>query len=489
MKKLILLLFLLCITNSVKAVYFYYGDELVSNMYMVRSSNYASESSKVYLVKRVDTKDFAYCIEPLTLLNRDSNYIGYEHNNNLFYISNDTLKKINIIAYYGYMYTTHEDNTWYGITQYLIWKTIYPDYDFYFADARFGNKVTTYDDKVLELESLVNRELAGFKINKLTSYKTGTYYTLINNSLLSEYEIVDSSDLDIQVKDNKLIVKSNKEGTYKIKLKHKNWRSNHYNLYDSLDAQDLFINGTLDDEIVITLKFNDVKLTVYKKDKDSILYTNLTTDGAIYNLYDSNNNLIATKTIQDSKMEFMIPVGIYYLEEVKAPYGYYKEENRYEIVVNDNMDYTVYDKNIYKRLIIHKQYLDDYLKDEENALFELYSNDILIDTYETNAVGEIELLLPYGTYLLKQIGGRDGYTFTDDIEIIVDDNLVSNIINIINKKEEPIIEIKDIKKEVLGANKILINYEAPDTLLNDYTYYSLFKILIVIIYVIKKIYL
>ena len=29
MKKLILLLFLLCITNSVKAVYFYYGDELV----------------------------------------------------------------------------------------------------------------------------------------------------------------------------------------------------------------------------------------------------------------------------------------------------------------------------------------------------------------------------------------------------------------------------------------------------------------------------
>lgn len=485
MKKLILLLFLLCFSISVKAVYFYYGDELVSNMYMVRDSGINSESSAVYLVKRVDTKDFAYCIEPLTLLNRDSNYLEYSQNNSLFNLSSDTLKKINTIAYYGYRYPTHEDNTWYGITQYLIWKTIYPNYDFYFADARFGNKVNTYDDKVKELEDLVNKELEGLKINRLASYKTGIYYTLIDNSLLNEYEIVDSSDLDIEIKDNKLLVKSNKEGLYKIKLKHKNWRSNHYYLYDSLDAQDLFINGYLDNEIVIALKFNHVKLTVYKKDKDNLYGTNLTTDGAIYNLYDSSNNLVDTKTIIDGKIEFIIPAGIYYLEEVKAPYGYFKEKNRYELIINDNMDYTVYDKKIYKRLIIHKQYLDDILYDEEDAIFEIYSNDYLIDTIKTNEKGIADYYLPYGKYLLKQISGKDGYSFIDDINIIIDDSYNEDLIDIINYK----IEDKIIKKDVLDNSKIVIKYKVPDTKLDRSAYYPFLKIILILIYVFKKVYL
>lgn len=482
MKKLILLLFLLCFTVSVNAIYFYYGDELVPNMYMVRSNGSIIQSSAVYVAKRVDTKDFAYCIEPLTLLNRDSNYFEYNQNNEIFNISPTNLKKIDIIAYYGYMYPGHEDNFWYGITQYLIWKTLYPNYDFYFADSRYGNKVNTYDSKILELENLINNELKGLSISKQEWYKTGVYYTLIDNSLLKEYEIVDSNDLDVKIKDNKLIVKSNKEGSYKIKLKHKNWRLNHYYLYDSLDAQDMFINGSINDEKVINLNFNNVKLTVYKKTEDN---NNLTTDGAIYNLYDANNNLIATETVENSKMEFSIPVGKYYLEEIKEPYGYYKEQERHEINIDDNMDYTIYEKKIYKNITIHKQYLDDKLIDEESALFELYNNDILIGTYETNLEGKIELLLPYGNYILRQIKGIEGYILAEDININIDDNYIEDVINIINYKEEPVIKIKN----VLDDNKIILKYEVPDTLLEEPTYYSLLRVIIFFLHVIKKIYL
>ena len=96
MKKIILLLFLFCFSAlRVHAVYFYYGDSLVPNMYMVRNSGTAAESSAVYLVKRVDTKEYAYCIEPLTLLNRDSNYIEYNYNNTSFNLSDEVVNKIN----------------------------------------------------------------------------------------------------------------------------------------------------------------------------------------------------------------------------------------------------------------------------------------------------------------------------------------------------------------------------------------------------------
>ena len=289
MKKIILLLFLLCCFKEVKAIYFYYGDELVPNMYMVRNSGSAAESSAVYLVKRVDTKEFAYCIEPLTLLNRDSNYIEYNYNNPSFKLSDEVIHKINLIAYYGYKYPTHDDISWYGVTQYLIWKTIYPSYAFFFADGYFGNRVFNYDNMVNELEYLVHKDLDGFKIKDNYVFKTGIENIVLEDSLLLNYEVVDS---DIaRIDNNKLIVKSKLEGNYKITLRHKNWRLNHYFLYDSLDAQDLFISGKIDEQVIINISFKDSLLRVYKKDYDND-YNHLTTSGAIYNLYNSNNELI-----------------------------------------------------------------------------------------------------------------------------------------------------------------------------------------------------
>ena len=452
MKKIILLLFLLCFTSKVYGIYFYYGDELVPNMYMVRNSGYDAESSAVYVVKRVDTKEFAYCIEPLTNLKADSNYLEYNYNNPTFNLSDEVLKKINLIAYYGYKYPNHEDLKWYGVTQYLIWKTIYPTYAFFFADARFGNPVVWYDNEVNELNYLVEKDLQGFSFKSNYSLKTGKEYILEDNDLLNSFILESSSDLDAKIVNNKLIVKTNKEGNYKIKLKRRNWRVNTYFLYDSYDAQDLFINGRLDDEYVINLEFKHSNLIIYKNDKDELNYTNLSLDGTIYNLYDNKDNLIDSKEVKNGKIIFNIPMGTYYLKEKKTSYGFKLDDNKYKIDVNDDMEYQVYNEKIYKHIIIHKQMNDKLnLKEEENAIFKLYYDDRLIDSYTTNDKGIIDLYLPYGKYKLIQTKGADGYTYADDLEI-----------DVLNDLEETI-ELINYKEEVLGENIVLEKYEVPDT--------------------------
>ena len=482
MKKIILLLFLFCFSVSrVWAVYFYYGDSLVPNMYMVRNSGSAAESSAVYLVKRVDTKEYAYCIEPLTFLNRDSNYIEYNYNNPGFNLSDEIIKKINLIAYYGYEYPTHDDIAWYGVTQYLIWKTIYPTYAFYFADARFGNMVNTYDSMVLELMNLVDKDLKGLDLKDSYDLKTGKEYILLENDLLNNYEIENANNLDIKIIDNKLVVKSLKSGDYSIKLKHKNWRFNHYFLYDSADAQDLFISGHIDTEYSINLSFEDTKLTIYKVDSDYPKYGNFKTDGAIYNLYDSANKLVASSEVRDSKMEFILPLGIYYLEEVKPSLGFKLNLEKEKINLDKEMEYTTYEDRDYKHVKIHKQYnIKKELYDEEGAIFDLYLDDTKIEELTTNDKGIIEIDLPYGNYKLIQVGGIDGYNFSTDYKFIIDSNYKDDTIELIN-----------YKKEVLGDKTIIIKYEdVPNTYLDDTnTYYSLYKLILILMDIFEKIYL
>lgn len=482
MRKIILLLFLFCFSAlRVHAVYFYYGDSLVPNMYMVRNSGTAAESSAVYLVKRVDTKEYAYCIEPLTLLNRDSNYIEYNYNNTSFNLSDEVINKINLIAYYGYEYPTHEDITWYGVTQYLIWKTIYPTYAFYFADARFGNMVNTYDNMVLELMNLVDKDLKGLDLKDNYILKTGREYVLLENDLLNNYEIENNDNLDIKIQDNKLVVKSLKSGNYNIKLKHKNWRFNHYFLYDSSDAQDLFISGHIDKEYSFNLSFEDTKLTIYKVDSDYPKYGNFKTDGAIYNLYDSNNKLVASSVVKDSKMEFILPLGTYYLEEITPSLGFKLNLEKEKIILDKDMEYTTYEERDYKHVIIHKQYnIKKELFDEVGATFELYLDDIKIEELTTNDKGIIEIDLPYGNYKLVQKEGIDGYNFIDDYKFVIDSNYVDNTIELIN-----------YKKEVLGDKTIVIKYDnVPNTYLSEKsTYYSFYKLILILIDIFEKVYL
>lgn len=155
-------------------------------------------------------------------------------------------------------------------------------------------------------------------------------------------------------------------------------------------------------------------------------------NGAIYGIYNEYDELLQTLVIGKdcsalSKKNLLL--GNYYLKEIKAPAGYKIDKTRYDFQVtkdnaNEVISIKVYD-DIYKtRLIINKTYLYFHnIKPENNAVFEIYNQltmkKVASLTVQENGISEI--VLPYGEYIIKQISGKTGYHFVQDISFVVDE--------------------------------------------------------------------
>ena len=87
-----------------------------------------------------------------------------------------------------------------------------------------------------------------------------------------------------------------------------------------------------------------------------------------------------------------------------------------------------------------------------------YENGTFIDTYVTNKDGVIELNLPYGKYVLKQITKKDGITVASDkfIEVVKEgENQSITITNYVIEKP-PIEELPNTGKHFNPSLLIII---------------------------------
>lgn len=62
------------------------------------------------------------------------------------------------------------------------------------------------------------------------------------------------------------------------------------------------------------------------------------------------------------------------------------------------------------------------MKPEKGAIFEFINKDNEIIRKETDEEGTIELTLPYGTYIVRQVSSKENYEKVDDFTIVVDEN-------------------------------------------------------------------
>lgn len=95
-----------------------------------------------------------------------------------------------------------------------------------------------------------------------------------------------------------------------------------------------------------------------------------------------------------------------------------------ETVVLDANNYQIhipfYNDVIEKKITIYKTYgTSKQLWPEENAVFEIYHSEELIATIQTDENGYGSINLPYGTYRIKQIQGKDGYDFVPEFTVSV----------------------------------------------------------------------
>ena len=117
--------------------------------------------------------------------------------------------------------------------------------------------------------------------------------------------------------------------------------------------------------------------------------------------------------------------------ETKAGPGYKRDTNEYYYVIDsEHLNIEITKENDVKSTKIKiikyygskQEYEKNEMKPEKGAIFEFINKDNEIIRKETDEEGTIELTLPYGTYIVRQVSSKENYEKVDDFTIVVDEN-------------------------------------------------------------------
>lgn len=406
----------------------------------------------------------AYCIEPGVTADKAS-YYNSTYNINDTNLSGVDVKRLSLIGYYGYGYDGHTDKRYYMATQELIWRLMGVD-DVWWTDQKEGGNVINIDSYKDEILRLVNayEKVPEFKFKD--AYIVGDEVVLEDiNNVLSGYEVtsgtasIDGNKINVSVdnKVNNFTLKRKSSGKYPIF-----YYKNGYQTIGSFEAayefsKDYVVNGEY------------AKIIVNKKDYDNKSNTSLSPyaslKGASYTLYDKEGNVLSVKETDEHGIATFdnLKKGTYVIKETSAGLGYNIDITRYETyVATSRMEAVInsYEKIIKNKIIVTKVLNDNgTITPEEGIEFGLYYEDgTFIDTYVTDNDGIIELTLPYGKYVLKQITKKDGITVAPDkfIEVVKEgENQSITIINYVIE-QPPIEELPNTGKHFNPSLLIII---------------------------------
>lgn len=447
MKKIIVLILSLFVSilviNANEKIYL---EDSYSDICIKGNNKGIDYEIKPHIIKNSNNK-VLYSITPFKLPENNEHYNLSDSN-----LTKEQLDKINLIAYYGYNYTGHEDLKWYLVTQFLIWKTVGVD-NIYFKDNLYVNEIN-------ELEKTVN------KYFKLPSFSGATKIVGINsskvfkdeNNVLDYFEI-EYSDIDANIVDNNLKINAKEEGIYTIGFIKKSPLENNYSLYNKGDIS-LISSGKINDiRFNITIKVVSGSITVIAVDsenKDRLeanlqnfnvdLYKGNIGVGSIY--IDENNN----------GSRYDLTFGEYKVKNGQTPYGYkFKSIEEWIYIWEGSYNINVYlNYEVIKGNLIINKYCDNEIDNE--AEFEIYHNDILVKKIHGNSYEKLE----YGTYLVKQVNGNKNYNFIEDFTITINEEkdyvydlesgMVKEVDSIINNND---LELKKLQQEILNKENEL----------------------------------
>lgn len=370
----------------------------------------------------------AYCIEPEVAPGTYyDEAIQWEKSN----LSVEVQRDIVLYANFGFEYEDHSTLLYRAATQALIWERI------------LGNNtvVTYYSDSLRTKEVDISSErktilalVKEFKTLPSFSDKTfkvaaGESLTLTDyNSVLTNYKIIQNDSNIARASGNSLIIKPPKMGSYQIKLERKALYQRDFLIFYDATHQDLVTAGDgFLPVVTINIEATGGKVVLDKVDYDTS--TNeaqgqASLEGAVYGLYkEGSNDLITTLTTDKdghAETSFDIDIGNYYIQEITPSKGYELDTTKYPITMSKAKitNLTVKEK-VKKRDLTFIKILANkktgVQMPEANITFGIYDlTGKLIVQKTTDADGKIELTLPYGKYVLKQLTVTEGYEMLDD---------------------------------------------------------------------------
>lgn len=461
-----------------------------SGVNVFASSSVGTMDYNGWQVKSTNDDKIYYCIEPeIYMPNATDASIGthkiYEGKNTVIdnsRLNDDTYKRVNLLAYYGYMYGNHLDKKWYGITQTMIWRTLRKDITWSFKESRYGIVNNSLHQKeVSELEELVNNHYVkpSFDNKKIEVLLNEEIVITDTNNVLKYFFIEsNSSNFSIYQEENKLIIKGLNEGLGSVNMAKKSNMGYDFLLFSGGSFQDVISRGEVDDVYSnFTIDVIKGQVTLSKIDaetKKSYPQGDALLKGAIYQIYDENDNVVE-KIVFDENLTTTIdlPFGKYYIKEIKAPDGYNLNEKIYEFELNsDNKKIQILleDYVIKANYRIHKVKggSGEELVFEDGAQFLITNKDNSfkkIITTDKDGIAEIDLV--YGTYLITQVRGEEGYEFIKPYNITIDkNNNIDVYLQNLKKSKLIITKIDKDTKEKLSNAKIAI-YDEDNNLYEE----------------------
>lgn len=452
------------VKNRIEDIYTYYYDKNLGRDRFLYANRYTFGDTPAYcleLGKAIDSNIYTYTTS-FEELNIDKNILDY----------------VKLIAYYGYDYPGHDTDNYYMAAQELIWNNISDDYVEWVIKMTPSSIVDISKEKN-EIMSLINNHYQKPSFdNKEIQFVLGEELIIEdNNNILDRYVTTSNN---VAIEGNKIIIKENFTEE-EIILKHPNYNGKQFLLYTSGLSQKMLSTGTVDDvtsKVKIKLVGGSIKINKLDKDtKSSIPQGEGILKGAVYELYDENNNLVDTIVTGTKDKIENLSLGKYTLKEKEASSGYKLDNNIYTIeITKDNLNthLDVYEEVIKRKVEIFKVLAGNItgeLTPEPNVNFNIYDkNNVIVDTITTDSNGYANITLPYGKYTFKQTTTTENYNKVDDFTIIISEYDERPIYKLLADSEITA-KVKIIKKDFTTKENILnsnIKFKIFDVKNNKY---------------------
>lgn len=444
MKKLFFLTFLFSILFISSPKVFaktttFYEGEYINGIYMNKYNpkNSTTYYQKARFFRETATNKIAYCIEPFSFFQDNSQYESTLNPDNL---TKKQLERISALAHFGYGYKNHQEEKWYAITQLLIWQTADENGDYYFTDSLNGNKIFPFNNEINEINNLINNYYLkpSFDNKEFILVEGSNFKTADLNKIISNYQTTNNI---VEIENNHLKATNIKQGNHYIELIR---NDSYYNkpiiFYQSKTSQNLIDTGDLE-PIKSSLRLNVIRTTldIIKIDATTKSVTprgEATLDGAIFEIYNQNMIKLTEVEIKNNIATINnLAFGKYYLKEKAPGKGYTLNNNLYEFSItkeNNLIELIIENNVIEKNFTINKEYGDSItLKKEANISFNIYNNkNEFIKTITTDQYGIATITLPYGHYKIEQINSTEGYNKIEPFEIFInEEDITKNLID------------------------------------------------------------
>lgn len=374
--------------------------------------------------------DFLYCLQPFVDFDpaRVEEYdVKEEDYLSVLSLSESDWERINLLAYFGYGYSGHNDTKWYTITQVAIWKIVDPTATFYYTNTLNGvRNDNLYVEETKELNKLVDDYLVKPSFDIPSSLNLGESVSLEDhNKTLHNYTITSKNNVDVSIVGDKLSITSTGVGSARVILER--------NITESLippviyfkeGIQDIFRYGKINPlKVEVNLNSTGGGLNIHKKDnKGNSL------EGVKFGVFNEEDTQVCT-IITDSGGNGNcdnLPLGTYTVKELETIEGYVKNNTVYRVeITSDTPSISLEIEN--KKIT---GFIEIYKIDKENnsattqgdaklkgAVYGIYdSKGKKVDELITNEYGyDKSIELEYGKYTVKELKPSEGYIIDDTV--------------------------------------------------------------------------